>query len=148
MRATAWLPCASAAAWAPPVFSSAYDRGSPECSPLCLPQTDRVAFGILHPRKSTRGNFHWRDQRFSAERFCFFQIRRDVIYVDVEHRVVIRLMPQRCDMSADAARLGRDHRRRPHRFDLPIEKFLVEFLRLRAVLAANFKMHEIGRAHV
>src|SRR5207237_8424033 len=114
MRATAWLPCASAAAWAPPVFSSVYDRGSPECSPLCLPQTDRVAFGILHPRKSTRGNFHWRDQRFSAERFCFFQIRRDVIDLHVKPCVVISLLPQRRYVAADATGLRRDHRRRPH----------------------------------
>src|SRR5207247_4417872 len=53
-------------------------------------------------------------------------IRHDVIYVDVEHRVVIWLMPQRRYVPADAAGLRRDHRRRSHRFDLPIEEFLVE----------------------
>src|ERR1700674_4340386 len=108
---------------------------------LCLPQANGVALRILHPGKRPRRNIYRRHERLRPQRFCLFQIPRDVVHVHIKNRVVMRLVPQCRDVPGDATGLRRDHRCGTHRLDFPIEKLLIKFLCLRGVLASDFKMH-------
>src|SRR5437867_9633168 len=77
---------------------------------LGLPKTDRVAFGILHPRECAGGNVDGRNQRLCAKALCLFEVRGDVIDAHVENGVALRLVSQRGNVAVDAAHFGRDRK--------------------------------------
>jgi len=70
---------------------------------LGFPEADGVAFGILHPRESTGGNVHGRNEHLGTQRFCLFEIASHVIDADVENRVVLRFMAEGGNVAGDAA---------------------------------------------
>src|SRR2546429_529235 len=109
---------------------------------LGLPKTDRVAFGILHPRECAGGNVDGRNQRLCAKALCLFEVRGDVIDAHVENGVALRLVSQRGNVAVDAAHFGRNHRRGTHLRDFPIKQFFVKVLRLGDVSATDFEMHD------
>src|SRR5213082_1731696 len=76
---------------------------------LGLPKTDRVAFGILHPRECAGGNVDGRNQRLCAKALCLFEVRGEVIDAHVENGVALRLVSQRGNVDRKSTRLNSSH---------------------------------------
>jgi hypothetical protein len=107
--------------------------------PLVLPQADRIALGVGEPGKGARGNRDWRHQHFSTQGTGPLQASLHVVHLDVKDGVIVRFVPQGCDVSADIIS-GSDEGRGTGIVHLPVEQLVEEFLRFGEVAAANFKM--------
>ena len=117
-----------------------------------LPESDRVPLRIGKPGEGPHaGNWRRRNQRFSTEAFSLFEVCRQIIHLDVDGDIIVRLVAQRIDVPVDARAdtgdAGIDHAGRPIGLHFPVEHLRIEICRLGGIATADLEMDD-GIWHV